>query len=252
MGSAASAREVPDHTMRPFSRMRCRSDSRNRASTFLSMIRIERPSRLSAASRSQISCADQRRQPLGGLVQDQQLGVGHQGAADRQHLLLAARDLVAEVAAALGKPRQEGVDALQRPASAAPVRFAAVAMRFSSTVRVGKICRPSGTRPMPAWAMRNGGAPVDRPALEADLAGARGQQAHEGGHGGGLAHAVAAHQAHYLARADGEIDAEQHLRSAVAGLQPRDGRAGRLMPPRPGRRRARPGRRARPRACRWR
>src|ERR1043166_9729205 len=35
--------------------------------------------------------ANQRRQAFGRLVEDQELGVGHQGAADRQHLLLAAR-----------------------------------------------------------------------------------------------------------------------------------------------------------------
>ena len=80
---------------------------------------------------------------------------------------------------------------------------------------------------MPAWAMRNGGAPAIGAALEADLAGLDGQQAHEGADRGGLAHAVAAHQAHNLARADGEVDAEQHLRFAVAGLQPRDVEQGR-------------------------
>src|SRR5438093_3510065 len=35
--------------------------------------------------------ADEWRQPLGRLVEDDQLRVGHQGPADRQHLLLAAR-----------------------------------------------------------------------------------------------------------------------------------------------------------------
>src|SRR5258708_16995242 len=35
--------------------------------------------------------ADQRRQTLGRLVEDEKARIGHQGAADRQHLLLAAR-----------------------------------------------------------------------------------------------------------------------------------------------------------------
>src|SRR5260221_12130164 len=35
--------------------------------------------------------ADQRRQTLGRLVEDEKPRIGHQGAADRQHLLLAAR-----------------------------------------------------------------------------------------------------------------------------------------------------------------
>ena len=76
---------------------------------------------------------------------------------------------------------------------------------------------------MPAWAMRKGGAPAIGAALEADLRRrCDRQQPHEGADRGGLAHAVAAHQAHHLARTDGEVDAEQHLRLAVAGLQPRD------------------------------
>jgi hypothetical protein len=39
--------------------------------------------------------ADQRGEALGRFVQDQQPGVGHQRAPDREHLLLAARQLVA-------------------------------------------------------------------------------------------------------------------------------------------------------------
>ena len=75
---------------------------------------------------------------------------------------------------------------------------------------------------MPAWAMRKGGAPAIGRPVEADLAGAHGEQAHEGADGGGLAHAVAAHQAHHLAGADGEVDAVEHLLLAVAGLESRD------------------------------
>jgi tungstate transport system substrate-binding protein len=48
-------------------------------------------------------------------------------------------------------------------------------------------------------------------------------QAHDRAHGGGLAHAVAAHQGHHLAVADVERDVEQHLRGAIAGLKVPDG-----------------------------
>jgi hypothetical protein len=34
--------------------------------------------------------ADARRKPLGRLVQDKELGIGHERAADGEHLLLAA------------------------------------------------------------------------------------------------------------------------------------------------------------------
>src|SRR5229473_573825 len=43
----------------------------------------------------------QRRQALGGLVQNQQFRVDEQGTADRQHLLLAARELPAAALPAL-------------------------------------------------------------------------------------------------------------------------------------------------------
>jgi len=41
---------------------------------------------------------NQRGQAFGGFVQDQHVGVGHQRAAYGQHLLLAARQLLAAVA----------------------------------------------------------------------------------------------------------------------------------------------------------
>ena len=45
-------------------------------------------------------------------------------------------------------------DALEVQGLARAVRLAAAATRFSRTVRLGKICRPSGTRPRPSRAMR--------------------------------------------------------------------------------------------------
>jgi hypothetical protein len=59
--------------------------------------------------------ADQRRESFGGFIQDQQPRIGHQRATDRQHLLLAARQLVAHVGAPLGEPRKQRVDFFQRP-----------------------------------------------------------------------------------------------------------------------------------------
>src|SRR5260221_7609662 len=58
---------------------------------------------------------DERRQALRRLVEDEQLGVEQQGAADRQHLLLAARELAATIAAALGEAREKPVDARPGP-----------------------------------------------------------------------------------------------------------------------------------------
>ena len=80
------------------------------------MTRIDSPSACSAARQAKISARDQRRQALGGLVEDQQRRVGHQRPADRQHLLLAAGELAAAVAAALGQAREQAVDAVEGPA----------------------------------------------------------------------------------------------------------------------------------------
>src|SRR5215813_6583654 len=79
--------------------------------------------------------ADQWRQALGGLVEQQQLRIGHQRAADRQHLLLAAGDLVTLVAAALGQTRQEGVNAIECPGGGMATGGG------SEERRVGKECR---------------------------------------------------------------------------------------------------------------
>ncbi len=53
---------------------------------------------------------DHRRQPFERLVHQQQRRVAEQCPADRQHLLLAARKLLAAVTAALGERGKEFVD----------------------------------------------------------------------------------------------------------------------------------------------
>jgi hypothetical protein len=63
---------------------------------------------------------DDRGQPLGGLVHDQELRVEQQRAGDGQHLLLAPRQLGAAVGPALGQAREGLVDALDRPRAPAP------------------------------------------------------------------------------------------------------------------------------------
>src|SRR5580692_485569 len=58
---------------------------------------------------------NQRREALRRLVEHEQLGVQDQGAGDRQHLLLAARELRALVPSAFGKARKRLVDTGNRP-----------------------------------------------------------------------------------------------------------------------------------------
>jgi hypothetical protein len=89
---------------------------------------------------------DQRREAFGGFVEDQQIGVGHQRAADGEHLLLAARQLPAAVVDALAQPRKGFHHPLEGPVALAVDAGARRHLtRFSRTDRLGKMPRPSGT-----------------------------------------------------------------------------------------------------------
>src|SRR5579862_2277168 len=68
-----------------------------------------------AADRLQKLLDNDRGKPLGRLIQQQDLGIEGERAADRQHLLLAAGKLVTEIAAAFLQPRKHLVDFLDRP-----------------------------------------------------------------------------------------------------------------------------------------
>ena len=114
--------------------------------------------------------ANERRQSFGGLVEEQQPRVGHQGAADREHLLLAAGELAARML-----PR-----APARPGNSASTRGGVQALapvvagrgeraQVLSTLRLGKTCRPSGTSATPSRAMRFGGQPATRRRRNATL-----------------------------------------------------------------------------------
>ncbi len=85
---------------------------------------------------------DDRGEPLRRFVHHQEARVLQQGAADRQHLLLAAGQLAAAVATALGEPREDLVDAFARPGSALAV---CIMRRCSSTVSDRQSRRPCGT-----------------------------------------------------------------------------------------------------------
>ena len=93
------------------------------------------------------------RQPFRGLVEQQERRVGHERASDRQHLLLAAGELVAHVGAPLpqaGKHRVDAREAVHKPGRA-------TAVRFSSTVSERKMLRSCGTQPTPAACARASG-----------------------------------------------------------------------------------------------
>jgi hypothetical protein len=91
--------------------------------------------------------AHQRRQPLGRLVEDQQARLGDQGAADREHLLLAAGELVAEVVA---PSRRRGNSSKTRPMrSAALLARAAVVEALARHGRGARAARRRSGAPRP-------------------------------------------------------------------------------------------------------
>src|SRR2546422_9108727 len=64
---------------------------------------------------------DHRREALRRLVQQEEPRAGHQRPRDRQHLLLAAGEARAALAAELPELREEPEDALDRPPAAGPL-----------------------------------------------------------------------------------------------------------------------------------
>jgi len=73
-------------------------------------------------------------------------------------LLLAAGELIPEIAPAFGEPREQLVDISQLPASVARGDG-----KISSTLSEGKISRSCATQPMPPSARRCGGSRVMSP-----------------------------------------------------------------------------------------
>ena len=72
-------------------------------------------SRIMRVSAAQQFLDDDRRQAFERLVEQHDARIEDQGAADREHLLLAARELVAEIAAAFVQAREQLVDLAVRP-----------------------------------------------------------------------------------------------------------------------------------------
>src|SRR5213592_3271107 len=131
---------------------------------------------------------DERGEPLRRLVTDEQARVRHEGAADREHLLLAAGERAPEDALPGRELGEEVEDLLDRPR----VGVAAAVRRGRDQVLTHREVRE------------------DLPALEADRARLRPRNSHDRADGGRLAHAVPAEQRHHLPRVDPEAHAEEH------------------------------------------
>jgi diguanylate cyclase (GGDEF)-like protein len=84
------------------------------ARAFCSTSRMATPVSFSFGDDAEDFLDDQRRQAEAGLVEHQQLGLGHQGAAHGQHLALAAGQRAGQLGAALFEAREELEDFVHR------------------------------------------------------------------------------------------------------------------------------------------
>ena len=118
---------------------------------------------------------EDRRQAHRRLVEEEDLGLGHQRAADREHLLLAARQRPGLLRLAFLEAREQAVDPLEVGLRRPPCRLREKApiSRFSWTDIRLKTRRPSGDWQTPELDDLVRPALVDPLAAQRDLALAR-------------------------------------------------------------------------------
>ena len=166
---------------------------------------------------------------LGGFVEEEELGAGDEGAGDGQLLLLAAAEKAA-LAVQHGLQDREklenvvcdggGGQALGDEADAKIFEDGHVGENFSALRDIADA--------LPGAAV--GRQCGERLVVERDGAGTGPQQAHDAFQQGGLADAVAAHEANDLADRHVQVDVPQHLAVAVTDAQAVDGKHDRLTP----------------------
>src|SRR5580700_9246483 len=157
-----------------------------------------------------------RRQPLGRLVEQQKTCPGAQDAANGQHLLLAAGQLGPLAAAALLQVRKQGVDLVDRHTAGSHDRRQQQVLLDVEAGEDAALLRAIGDSE-PGNAIR--GKPHKLGPVEADRALALRDDAHDRAQGRSLAGAVPTEEGDDLALLDREIDAVQDMRLTVPGMQ---------------------------------
>ena len=163
--------------------------------------------------------ANQRRQALGGLIEDQQAGIGGQGAANGEHLLFATRQLVAQMVLPLGQLREEGEDLGDSPWIASCMAIGGEGDEMLAHRQVGEDLATFRHQGDALAGDQVRAQPGESLSGKADLAGACRHHAADGANRRGLAHAVSAQQGGDLTLLDAQIDVEQYLAGAIGGLQ---------------------------------
>src|SRR6266478_6139210 len=163
--------------------------------------------------------AHQRREPLGRLVEDEEVRIGHERPADGEHLLLAAREPAAEVVHALDEPGEECQHLGKRPRVA---RRAAVFRERDQVLAHAQVGEDlASLRDQCDAAARDavGALPLDALPAEADGSAPRRGEPHDRAHRRRLSRAVTPEQRRHFACADREVEAEQHLARPICGFE---------------------------------
>ena len=155
-------------------------------------------------------------QAFGGFVDDDEVGVAHQGAAQREHLLLTTREHTGFVVFTLFEAGEHGKHVVKRPTAVLPIAFLAQ-LQVLTDRELGEnfavlwhIAQPQVGDFIGFFALNGLALPINTArALH---------QAHDGLGGGGTARAVAPQQGHDLALPHFEIDTMQHMAFAVIGV----------------------------------
>ncbi len=177
-----------------------------------------------------IQPADQREHLLdqqGGeaerrLVEDQELGLAHQAAADRQHLLLAAGQGSCRLRPALLEAREDRDDMVEVLLPRGAAAAIAAELEIVAHREIGEDAAAFRHLDQAGFDDPLGRFASDVAALETDRAAERPVDAADIVVERRLAGAVAAQQRHDLARTDREVDAAQDLDRAVTSAQTAD------------------------------
>src|SRR5215813_2762582 len=177
------------------------------------------PLLLEGADRPTDLLDDDRREPLGRLIEEEQPRARAQDAADREHLLLAAGQLGSGAAQALLEVREQCEDALE-------IERLRPHLGWQQEVFLDIEARKN-TPFFRAEGYSEAGDPVagetnQLPALVAHRSRSLADDPHDRFERRGLARPVATEQGHYFACPDLERDAVQDVGFAVPGLQPLD------------------------------
>ena len=163
--------------------------------------------------------AHERRQALCRLVEDQEMRIGHERAANGEHLLLAAGQLVAHVVGALREAREKFEHLRRCPGIRPCGAVLGEGEQVLAHREVGKDLPALGHEPDAEARDAIGRLALDALPAKADGPGLSAGESEDRAHGGRLAHAVASEERHHFARVHRQVEAEEHLARAVGRLE---------------------------------